>query len=165
MQSNTCIAWEKCLNHDLIDCFRSYNVFFCGLHTLPIEELHSSPEQLSCIFFLLNCHEDMPFSHRINTTANPNCCNQKQELNWVYLCYWSKCLLIVNSVGLCKTFSMSLALYSSMEPSALCFTIYIHLDPTAFFLLGHSTRSRVLFFYEWLSSLSALLPLVPLVKF
>ena len=38
------------------------------------------------------------------------------------------------------------ALYLSIDPSALYFTVYTHLQPTGFFPSGNFTNSQVLFF-------------------
>ena len=40
----------------------------------------------------------------------------------------------------------NLALYLSMDPSALYFIVYTHLHPTGFFPFGRATTSQVLFF-------------------
>jgi hypothetical protein len=51
-----------------------------------------------------------------------------------------------------KPFATSLALYRSIDPSALYFIENTHLHPTIFFPSGNGTNFQVLFFYKASSS-------------
>ena len=51
-----------------------------------------------------------------------------------------------------NTFATSLALYRSIDPSALYFIENTHLHPTIFFPSGNGTNLQVLFFFKASSS-------------
>ena len=56
-----------------------------------------------------------------------------------------KCLLIVNTAGLCKALGYQSTLYLSIEPSGLYLTVNTHVHPIVVFPLGKLIKSQVPF--------------------